>query len=43
MDLKEVGWGKLDWIGLAQDRWKYTDGGKSKCLWKAHSTQLCLP
>jgi hypothetical protein len=23
MDLVEVGWGDMDWIGLAQDRDKY--------------------
>jgi hypothetical protein len=22
MDLGEVGWGDVDWIGLAQDRWR---------------------
>jgi hypothetical protein len=23
MDLEEVGWGRVDWIGLAQDRDKW--------------------
>jgi hypothetical protein len=23
MDLGEVGWGDVDWIGLAQDRYRY--------------------
>jgi hypothetical protein len=23
MDLQEVGWGSMDWIGLAQDRGKW--------------------
>jgi hypothetical protein len=29
MDLGEVGWGDVDWIGLAQDRnrWIRTSGG----------------
>jgi hypothetical protein len=22
MDLIEIGWGGLDWIGLAQDKWR---------------------
>jgi hypothetical protein len=25
MDLVEVGWGDVDWIGLAQDRGRYRD------------------
>jgi hypothetical protein len=25
MDLLEIGWGGVDWIGLAQDRDKWTD------------------
>jgi hypothetical protein len=35
---KKWDWRKVDWIELAQDMWKYTAGGKSKCLRKAHST-----
>ena len=33
------GWNWEIWISLAQDRWKYTDRGNLKCLWKAHSTE----
>jgi len=36
-------WDGERWIALAQDRWKYTDRGKSKCLWKPTLLQLCLP
>jgi hypothetical protein len=25
MDLQEVGWGGMDWIGLAQDRDRWSD------------------
>jgi hypothetical protein len=25
MDLGEVGWGDVDWIGLAQDRYRWRD------------------
>jgi hypothetical protein len=41
MDLLEIGWGAVDWIGLAQDRDKWRalvnaecspNGGKEKCV-----------
>jgi hypothetical protein len=33
MDLGEVGWGDVDWIGLAQDRNRWGALVNSVCLW----------
>jgi hypothetical protein len=33
-DLLEIGWGGVDWIGLAQDRDKWRIGGEDRDKWR---------
>jgi hypothetical protein len=39
MDLVEVGWGDVDWIGLAQDRnkWSQIAPGVPELCWNVHT------